>query len=220
MSMKKGLTIGELLVTMAIIGVIATLVLPGFIKEYHKTLYVTKLKKVTELMETAINQACIDNNVSFFAQTPYAILTIASDGSTNGPQQSFLDKYFKTVKVAAGQSPFSKNYTTLKTGAEETYGFANNNQIATAKLTGGEAISLMCGENATEDSVRQTNCIFAVDINGPDGPNVTGRDLFAIVVDGKTNKLFDGHASTDCGNKRFGYGCFKKLQEDNWEMKY
>ena len=34
--MRKGLTIGELLVTMAIIGVIAALVIPGFLKDYHK----------------------------------------------------------------------------------------------------------------------------------------------------------------------------------------
>ena len=38
--MKKALTIGELLITMAIIGTIATLVLPGFLKDYHKKLYV------------------------------------------------------------------------------------------------------------------------------------------------------------------------------------
>ena len=35
--MKKALTIGELLITMAIIGTIATLVLPGFLKDYHKS---------------------------------------------------------------------------------------------------------------------------------------------------------------------------------------
>lgn len=216
--MKKGLTIGELLVTMAIIGVIATLVLPGFIKDYHKSLYVTKLKKVTELMETAINQACIDNNVSFFQQTPYTALSIAADGSTNGPQQAFLDKYFKTVPTTS--SPFASKYTTLKTGEVLDYSFADNNQIAKVKLAGGEAISLMCGENATEEVSRKSNCIFAVDINGPDAPNVTGRDLFAIVVDGRTNELTEGHSSAKCGELRFGYGCYKKILEDNWEMKY
>lgn len=216
--MKKGLTIGELLVTMAIIGVIATLVLPGFIKDYHKSLYVTKLKKVTELMETAINQACIDNNVSFFQQTPYTALSIAADGSTNGPQQAFLNKYFKTVPTT--DSPFASKYTTLNTGDVEEYPFSGNNQLAKAKLAGGEAISLMCGGDATEEVSRRSNCIFAIDINGPDAPNVTGRDLFAIVIDGKTNKLTEGHTSDNCGNLKFGYGCYRKILEDNWEMKY
>ena len=44
--MKKALTIGELLITMAIIGTIATLVLPGFLKGYHKKLYVTRLMRI------------------------------------------------------------------------------------------------------------------------------------------------------------------------------
>ncbi|HAS93252.1 MAG TPA: dolichyl-phosphate-mannose--protein mannosyltransferase, partial [Cyanobacteria bacterium UBA10660] len=43
--MRKGLTISELLVAMAIIGVIAVLVIPGFLKDYHKKLYTTQLKK-------------------------------------------------------------------------------------------------------------------------------------------------------------------------------
>ena len=70
--MRKALTIGELLVTMTIIGVIAALVLPGFLKDYHKRIYTTKLKKTYEILDNAINQACTDNNVSYFYQTPYA----------------------------------------------------------------------------------------------------------------------------------------------------
>ena len=55
--MKKALTIGELLITMAIIGTIATLVLPGFLKDYHKKLYTARLKKTVEMLENAVNQA-------------------------------------------------------------------------------------------------------------------------------------------------------------------
>ena len=64
--MKKALTIGELLITMGIIGVIAMLTLPGFIQDYHKRVYTTKLKKSVEMIENAVNQACADNNVSYF----------------------------------------------------------------------------------------------------------------------------------------------------------
>ena len=67
--MKKALTIGELLITMGIIGVIAMLTLPGFIQDYHKRVYTTKLKKSVEMIENAVNQACADNNLSYFYQT-------------------------------------------------------------------------------------------------------------------------------------------------------
>ena len=59
--MKKALTIGELLVTMAIIGVIAVLVLPSFLKDYHNKLYVMRLKKVYEMVEIAINHTFFAN---------------------------------------------------------------------------------------------------------------------------------------------------------------
>ena len=48
-SMRKALTVGELLITMAIIGVIAMLVLPGFLKDYHNRLYTTRLNKSYEI---------------------------------------------------------------------------------------------------------------------------------------------------------------------------
>ena len=69
--MKKALTIGELLITMAIIGVIATLVLPGFMKDYHKKLYVTKFKKVIETIENYSTMYIIEefsngNNLEVF----------------------------------------------------------------------------------------------------------------------------------------------------------
>ena len=43
--MRKALTIGELLITMTVIGVIAALTLPSFMKDYHNKLFTTRLKE-------------------------------------------------------------------------------------------------------------------------------------------------------------------------------
>lgn len=85
--MRKALTVGELLITMAIIGVIAMLVLPGFLKDYHNRLYTTRLKKSYEQISDALERASIDSNVSYFAQTKYITNT-----------QEFLQNYFKVSK--------------------------------------------------------------------------------------------------------------------------
>ena len=202
--MKKALTIGELLITMAIIGVIATLVLPGFMKDYHKKLYVTKFKKVIETIETAVNQACIDNNVSYFNQTSY------SKYSANGSnQQAFLDKYFKKVGNVTS-IPFAPKYTVISTGEEKSMNLAAAH--GWAKLASGEAISFYCAGD--------TFCVIRVDINSTDGPNVAGRDLFVFELNKATNKIYDTHASSVCGTEHTGYGCYAKLVEDNWEMTY
>ena len=57
--MRKALTVGELLITMAIIGVIAMLVLPGFLKDYHNRLYTTRLKKSYEQISDALERAVL-----------------------------------------------------------------------------------------------------------------------------------------------------------------
>lgn len=199
--MRKALTIGELLVTMAIIGIIATLVLPGFLKDYHNKLYAAKLKKTVETLQIAINQACIDNNVSYFSQTVYT--KYKSGGKY---QQAFLDKYFKSVGYVS-ESPFSANYRSINSDTLKATGFANSGW---AKLSSGEAISFYCNEK----------CHFRIDINSTDGPNVGGRDFFVVDVNPKTNQLFNGYSTENCQKSIKGEGCFGLLLENNWEMNY
>ncbi len=224
-SMKKALTIGELLVTMAIIGVIATLVLPGFMKDYHNKLYVTHLKKVYEMLDSAINQACIDNNVSYFYQTPYA-QTGTNPVTGKYYQQDFIDKYFKK---AANQTtnPFSSKYKALGSATEYNYGLVDSH--GWAKLAGGEAVSFFCHGGDTE------YCLMRVDINSTEGPNIGGRDMFVLWVNRKTNELYEEYKVSSClgtdtaedngkqstasnGNYQ-GYGCFGRIIRDNWQMK-
>lgn len=202
--MKKAISIGELLVTMAIIGIIAMLVLPGFMKDYHKKIYTAKLKKTMELVEAAVNQACIDNNVSYFYQTEY----IAS----NDKIKEFLDKYFKTV--SKGNNVFySKNYLSITSTNSSTL-----NPTNAVKLSSGEALSFECADNL---------CTVRVDVNSSDGPNRGGRDLFTLYLDAKTN-LFnsatplntDGDLTDTCKSSVVGDGCYYVLLKNNWIMDY
>lgn len=208
--MKKALTIGELLVTMAIIGIIATLVLPGFLKDYQKQLYTTRLKKTYEMLESAINQACTDNNVSYFYQTPYAQYTA---GGTN--QQTFLNTYFKKASSVAA-NPFSANYRTVDSDAKQAVALSNS---GFAKLAGGEAVSFYCKWDE--------RCVLRVDVNSTDGPNIAGRDFFTIPIDIMTNKLGDvynqagnRYPTGNCTSSIYGYGCLENILQNNWEMTY
>ncbi len=231
--MRKALTVGELLVTMAIIGVIATLVLPGFMKDYHNRIYTSRLKKVYEMLGTAINQACIDSNVSYFSQTPYIAVTL--QGSVVGSvQQDFIDKYFKKTNNNSNLSTFAATYRMLNEDKSISTQrlFVQTPQaergIGTAKLAGGEAIAFICTKPNRGTIFLPQTCEFHVDVNGTDGPNIFGRDYFLIKLDNSTNKL-NGGAATSCGRKdadgketftEFGEGCLTRIMEDNWEMKY
>jgi len=199
---RFAMTIGELLVTMTIIGVIAILVLPSFIKDYQKKVYVTRLKKVYEMLDNAVNQASNDNNVSYFGQTPYA-------SGAKADAQAFIDKYFKKASGTITM-PFASSYKVLSTGETPTFGM-DEESTGFAKLAGGEAVAFMCTAG---------HCIFKVDINAKDGPNIGGRDLFMLMIDKNDNELYDAYSSATCGTSQYGYGCLRKIMEDNWEMKY
>ena len=209
--MRKALTIGELLITMAIIGIIAVLVLPGFLKDYHKKLYVAHLKKVYEMLDNAVNQACTDNNVSYFYQTPYG---------ASGNQQDFIDTYFKKSSSSSSSSSsdvFSASYTSL-------YGSSTSFSVQTSgsgwgKLTGGEEILFYCDWTGM--------CVFYVDINSTDGPNIMGRDFFTIALDTHTNQLGGEYNSSgdtfdpdNCTASAYGEGCLELIMRDNWSMEY
>ena len=205
--MRKALTIGELLITMTIIGVIAILVIPGFLKDYHHKIYTTKLKKAYGLLSNAMEQACIDNNVSYFNQTPY------SKGGAINKQQEFLDNYFKVSQKNAG-SAFADTYRTINGVNNE--GSAITEQLADTakgKFQGGEAVALKCETTVNE-------CIVLLDINGKDGPNIGGRDLFIFRLDTKNNMVMSHSGEDECGTDQYGHGCLNRLIKDNWIMKY
>lgn len=196
--MKKALTIGELLITMAIIGTIATLVLPGFLKDYHKKLYVTRLKKTVEIVENAINQACIDNNVSYFYQTPYV-----------NNLNTFAEKYFKKSNNSTS-NPFSDKYTHLN-GTE----FNAPEDGTNIQLVSGEAININCTQYPTAGI-----CNIYIDINSKDGPNIAGRDYFQVYTQPLYNNIFDPAPGNIACPSSKGLGCYAQLLQDNWEMKY
>lgn len=220
-SMKKALTIGELLITMAIIGVIAMLVLPGFLKDYHKKIYTAKLKKTIELVENAVNQASIDNNVSYFYQTPYP----ASDDKI----KEFLDKYFKTV--ASGDNIFySGYYSSIKDSSSTTSGSSNKGSKLSpknaVKLAGGEALSFECTVN-TGVAIAAMNsnlCTIRIDVNATDGPNKGGRDLFVLYLDTKNNSINSRSPLSakieTCQTSALGDECYEELLKNNWIMDY
>ncbi len=204
--MRKAFTVAELLLTMTIIGIIAILVLPSFLKDYHKKIYTTRLKKTYEVLFSAMEQACIDNNVSYFYQTPY------SKPNASDKQAEFMNKYFKEMENASssGTSPFADKYKILSNDSASALSLPAGS--AYARLKGGEAISLSC---QTADS-----CTVIVDINSTEAPNVGGRDLFKFNLDTANNKVSSTDDYNKCGTDVYGTGCFSRIIRDNWVMNY
>lgn len=73
--MRKALTVGELLVAMTIIGVIAVLVIPGFLTDYHKKIYTTRLKEYTKCCQKLLSGLALTVMFHIFSRPGIACLT-------------------------------------------------------------------------------------------------------------------------------------------------
>lgn len=201
--MRKALTVGELLVAMTIIGVIAMLVLPSFLKDYHKKLYTARIKKVYEMVSEAVERACVDSNVSYFQQTTYS-------QSNKDAQQAFLNKYFKRASSNTA-FPFAAQYGSIQGTETEAPDVKEN--TANAKLAGGEALAILCEHDKAQ-------CTVYVDINSLEGPNIGGRDFFQFKIDSNSNTIISKSTSGKCSSDPSGEACLDLLIKNNWIMEY
>ncbi|MBR1425663.1 prepilin-type N-terminal cleavage/methylation domain-containing protein [bacterium] len=209
--MRKALTTAELMVALTIVGVIAVLVLPSMVQNYHKKIYVSKLQKTYMELSNAVEQACADNNVSSFFYTPYAARL------NNTQTKAFFKKYMKVKSEVSGFSSFYK--------AIDGSSHASYIQGSPVMLSGGQAISMVCDGSGNPTRT----CYVFLDINGKEEPNMAGRDMFTFSINARTNEIYDWFGEDKClsGNAKIGStnaanggGCLAKILKSNWKMEY
>ena len=211
-SYSKGFTLAEVLVTLGIIGVVSAMTVPSLMQNYQRQSYVTQLHKVYNEMQQAIVQYQTDRN---------AVNLTEAGLTSNAAIQSFIKSYFKVIKECEElEGCFASDYKILNGGS------ANFGKLKSFVLASGASIRPTL--NASDGDI---GVYFAVDVNGPKGPNILGRDCFFIFIfnngmidDNGTSaplsrdereKLFDEHCF---GNGTTG--CFGRILNDNWEMTY
>lgn len=157
--MKKAFTLTEILITLGIIGIIASLTLPHFISNYQKQISATLLKN----FYTKLNQAFIlyeaKNNISI------------QDINTNLDENDFLEEYiapsFKIMKHCKDREDCygAENFVRVLDRKSHAYFYPKTVVLSDGMFFGIRKM----GENTF---------MFNVDINGAKKPNLTGRDVF------------------------------------------
>ena len=233
-SFSLAFTLAEVLVTLGIIGVVSAMTLPTLIKNHQRQVYVTQLQKVVNELSQAAEKAIQENNAISLDETKY-------NYNNANAARDFLNDNFKIANnCGTDLTPcFADSYKRLDGTA-----FALQNPLAAVSLASGASVSIYnnCLEYEAPEYWTNSNGIryliegdhgyleFQVDVNGAQGPNILGRDLFYMELysDGKVAESYDGDGrDTDwsleaCQEGGFGYGvgCLTQIMNDGWKMDY
>ena len=195
--MKKGFTLAEVLITLAIIGVVAALTIPTVISKYQKNQYYTQFMKAYNTLSTAYQMSVAQNgdyqmwnlydesNPDYYKQFEkyiYSYLKIdricSEDNRSNCPS-SYVIKHCPFNNCQDSPSDF---LTDLVVGD-----FGVSPDLNIVFLQDGSAI-LSINYYDPNDGIA-----FIVDTNGIKAPNTVGRDIFCFAAphtyDGTTRFL-------------------------------
>ena len=192
---KHGFTLAEVLVTLGIIGVVSALTIPTLVKNHQRQVYVTQLQKVVNELSQAADKAITDSNAVSLDETRYG--TNKANGASN-----FLNDYFKIVKDCGETATpcFADSYENLSGNTVEL-----GTPIIAVSLASGASMSIWYASyhSPYQDNSLQYHSYYTlqIDVNGAQGPNIAGRDLFTfdLYSDGKVADSYDN------SNRDFDY---------------
>jgi len=203
-----GFTLAEVLVTLGIIGVVSALTIPTLVKNHQRQTYTVQLQKVFNELSQAAEQVKVDSNSPNLRES-----RLRRNGSA-----FLLNNYFKTTQrcnAASLGDCFSNDYINMN-GSNVTIGNFIPAGSSCATIASGASICV-----GTMSAAGWIN--VAADINGKQGPNVVGRDLFTLAITNDGNVVAPGNASVGtCSAAVDGdYGaCLAQIIKDGWKMDY
>ena len=226
---KRGFTLTEVLVTLAIIGVISALTLPTFVSNAENKANAAKLSSLITDVQTAFTSMLTSEAVLDMEETEFAQQATLNDRTGR------LSKYLKLAGNSNNMATFygtdtivNKGYTTADNPTFDDIYKVKNGALLFYSMN-----SLSRPSANVEDlggSVTDAIGYISIDVNGGAKPNIWGRDVFhfvlgtdgalypagglnyAILVNGDTTKL-----PCESSNSR---GCTAKLIEDDFKVNY
>ncbi len=211
---KRAYTLAEVLIVVAIIGVIAMLTVPSAIKNYRSKIYAAQIKKLHALLSAAVQSSLSDEHLTKFYESKSGLANVCSATDPTDCSQGpgyFLNTYVASVNKnckTGTNSCIASSYSTISGNAVAAFSADYCTQLKT-----GEAV---CMEyNATDKKTH-----IYVDINSKQAPNIAGRDLFYMTIneDGSIGD-YKGTAAANCSTTDAA-GCLNKLVDASWKLDY
>jgi len=170
---KKGFTLAEVLITLLIIGVIASIVVPGLISNTNEAEYNVGVKKAYSDL----------SNATKMVQTNNGGVIRVGVGNTAQGYKDFRDDYCSVMSctmTGTGTVLWGGiNYKQYK--VQSTYN-PWGGVDSSAVLSNGFLLYFHSDDNCTNAGVINRCGEIFVDINGQKGPNMWGKDVYDFNV--------------------------------------
>ena len=184
-------TLAEVLITLVIIGVIASMTIPTLMNNTNKQEYVSKLKKTYSTLAQATNKIIADEgmprgDIGGWAnnrENVYALYKkyLSNTKDCGNGQGCFADTYYKHLNGGL--------YKNLDTSSHYRFVLSDGTSVLI------DVVNSSC--NRDWDGNNNDCAQIWVDINGVKGPNTAGKDWFSFLL--KEDGLHPrGCNNTDC----------------------
>jgi prepilin-type N-terminal cleavage/methylation domain-containing protein len=203
---KKGFTLAEVLITLAIIGIVAALTIPAVVKNYQETQLKAQFKKQYSVLTNVINQVNLENGAPFKCYLEQ--VTSGEPGAMTVYDKNSQTKYYRYA-YSECQTMFEKMLEKMgSTSACNQNGcrpkYAEKSEIL---ADGGYIHNISCSASdivnyySTYPTYRLRDgaiifwdivSFFKLDTNGFRGPNKWGYDLFVLTPINDYGKIWLG----------------------------
>ena len=205
---NNAFTLAEVLITLVIIGIIASMTIPTLMNNTNKQEYVSRLKKTYSTLSKAANAVIAEHgSAKNWADSSESVYTLFKEHLQ-------LSKDCGSAAGCFPQTPIKK------LGDGSSLDWNNDTSFKKLILADGVNVSFESNTNCNFDDsssagVKDGCGFIQADINGEKGPNIIGIDVFEFVL--KENGLYPDGCDYDnlCDKNHSGYACTCKVIREN-----
>lgn len=218
---RKAFTLAEVLITLAVIGVVAALTLPGLIANYQKTQYVTGLKKAYAELSQVFKLYMANEGVTDLSQTK-----LFSSDNNYDELNVVLKKYFRIGKWCGNGAV--DNYDNYDTTCDIDYTCLGKDPADCADgvypdfyTADGMAFGFKLSPSAANCQPHNDvpvnlkgMCLKVdIDVNGKNPPNIVGRDIYQNLLVAPNGNIYPVGSREDAQLLQY----FMTGSTDGWE---
>ncbi len=182
---SKGFTLAEVLITLAVIGVVAALTMPVIYAKIERHILNNRFKKMYSTLSQVLEKTLFDKGYNMGCYVKYpagggdGLTTEKHD--TSGCKSFFINDFPENLRVLklcennAYTNGCLPNYDWGFAGSSGCSGFDSDN-IKTKSI----AIVLSDGSIIFTYGIDNPITTFGIDINGKKGPNKSGYDIYSL----------------------------------------